>query len=230
MRRRIKIRLCALAAGVVLVTAAGVSGPAKQPDSGPASRLDAWLNQDGPTTTATAIEPPAVNPLGGTDRFSRPDALPGVVVFSDGTMLAGRLYTTRDKNWEVWDRSRQRWRHIPPIAVLSVRAVVVEEEMEKEWRWKEMGSDEKVFTGRTKPTRRLAWKFHLIDDSYLTGAIKGQPLWVESGGKRHGPFVLHERSAGNYGQTLKDLVHVKHVVISRRAMEKARQGRKAHAG
>ena len=199
------IRLCALAVAAS-AAGAGSSGPAKQCASAP-------------TSAAAGIEPPAVNPLGRGDRFGRRDALPGIVILSDGKMLPGGLYTTRDKNWEVWVQSQQRWRHIPPIAVLSIRAVVVEEKADREWRWKEMGSDEKVFTGRTRPTRRLEWTFHLIDGSYLTGSVKGQPLWVESAQKRHGPFVLHERSAGNYGQSLKDLVYVKQVVISRRAMQ-----------
>ena len=173
-----------------------------------------------PTTTTAAIRPPPGGPFGPGDRSGRGDALPGVVVLSNGEILAGGIHTTRDRNWEVWVNSEQRWRHIPPLAVLSVRAVVLEERMEREWRWKEMGSDEKVDTDRTRPIRRLQWQFHLIDDSHVTGAVKGQPLWVESGGKRRGPFVLHERSAGKYGQTLKDMIYVKKVVISRRAMER----------
>lgn len=226
MRGRSVIRMGALAAAL----AAGVSGPGQQPASGPAGDLEDWLARSQPTTTTTAaIEPPAANPLGGRDRFRRRDALPGAVVLSDGTVLAGGLYTTRDKDWQVWVEPQQRWRHIPPIAVLSIRAVVVEEKIEKEWRWKEMGSDEKVFTGRTRPIRRLNWKLHLIDGSYLTGDIKGQPLWVESPRRRHGPFVLHERSAGKYGQGLKDLIYVQYVVVSRQAMEKVRQARQAPA-
>ncbi len=159
--------------------------------------------------------------MGRADRFSRPDALPGVVVLSDDQVLPGGIFTTRDKNWEVYVADEKRWRHIPPILVLSIRAIVTEEGMEKEWRWTEMGRNEKVFTGRTQPVRRLLWRFHLIDDSYVTGEVKGQPLWLETDNKRHGPFVLHERTKGEFGQTLKDLIYVKCVIISRRAMEES---------
>ena len=208
----------AIALLILLAAALGALAPG-QTDTRPASNLDYWLGRAAPDSRPAASAAPATNPFGRSGRFRRPDAVPGVAILSDGTVHPGGLYTTRDRNWEVWVESEKRWRHIPPILVLSIRAAVIEEGMDKEWRWKEMGSDEKVFTGRTRPTRRLEWTFHLIDGSYLTGSVKGQPLWVESAQKRHGPFVLHERSAGNYGQSLKDLVYVKQVVISRRAMQ-----------
>ena len=146
-----------------------------------------------------------------------------MIIFSDGKILPGYIYTTRDKGWIVYVESEKRWRHIPPILVLSISAVVIEEGMEKEWRWKEMGRNEKIFTGRKKPTRRFLWRFHLIDDSYITGAVKGQPLWIEQSGKRLGPFVLHERQAGKYGQQINDLVYIKKIVISRQVMIQAQK-------
>ncbi|KPK44363.1 MAG: hypothetical protein AMK72_12100 [Planctomycetes bacterium SM23_25] len=214
--------LAGLALAAALAAAGGGSEPPGQAASRPESNLEYWLSRAQPATQPTT-QPAGADPFGGTDRFGRRDALPGVVALSDGQLLAGGIHTTRDRNWEVWVESEKRWRHIPPIAVLSIQAVVVEQGLEKEWRWKEMGSDEKVYTGREKPIRRFQWRFHLIDDSYLAGEVKGQPVWVESGRKRHGPFLLHERSAGVYGQKLKDLVYVEKVVISRRAMEEVLQ-------
>ncbi len=222
------VRLYILACVLGLALAAGVSSQPDKPASKPASNLDYWLNRARTTTASQpASRPSSANPFGKSDRFSRSDALPGVVVLSDGKILAGGIFTTRDKNWEVWVASQKRWRHIPPIMVLSIRAVVVEEGMEKEWRWKEMGRNERVYTGRAQPVRRLAWRFHLIDDSYVTGEVKGQPLWIETDGKRQGPFVLHERTKGKFGQTLKDLVYLKYIVISRRAMEEVRKDQRS---
>lgn len=221
MRRR-STRCAALAAAICLAAGAGVSGPEGRPSSGPESNLDYWLGQ-ATTSTAPTTTAPATNPMGGKDSFEREDALPGVLVLSDGTVHAGGIFTTRDKDLEVWVESEQRWRHVPAILLLSLEAVVVEEGMELEWRWKEMGLPEKVYTGRKKPVRRFLWRLHLIDDTYITGAIKGQPLWIETRAKRLGPFVLHERSAGKYGQELTDLVYVKRVVISRAAMTMARK-------
>ena len=187
----------------------------------PQDNLDYWLSQAA-TASAPGVSRPASSPAGPSQIARREDALPGVAVLSDGTELPGLIATTRDSDWKVWLVDQQRWRFIPPIAVLSIQAVVVEEEMEQEWRWKEMGSDEKQYTGRQRPRRRFAWKFHLIDDSYVVGEVKGQPLWVvDLAGEKHGPFVLHERQDGQYDQKLAELTYVRYVVISRQAMNAA---------
>lgn len=189
--------------------------------SAPADDMEYWLNQA--STTSASTKPSGEIP----DRPARPggdpsraDALPGVVELSNGKVLPGHLYTTAEKDWVVYLDAEQRWINIPFLNVLSITAVVDEEKVEQEWRWKEMGVPERVYTGKEYPTRRLRWKFHLIDDSTLTGTIKGQPLWVELGQTRVGPMVLHERSKGENGQKLSDLIYVKRILVSRRLMER----------
>lgn len=129
------------------------------------------------------------------------------------------LRTTKERAWLVFVESEKRWRSIPFITVLSITAAVDEEAMEQEWRWKEMGVPERVYTGREYPTRRLQWKFHLIDDSTITGTVKGQPLHLRLGQTALPPFVLHERSKGEPGQKMSDLIYVKRVLVSRKMMD-----------
>ena len=196
----------------------------------PASDLDYWLrratpadaNQDANGTASPDPEAEGANPFRPSKGFLHSHALPGVVELSDGTLIAGGLYTTREKPWEVFVAEEKRWRQIPPIAVLSITAKPVEEKMELQWRWKAMGEPEKVYTGQKYPARRFEWAFHLIDDTTVTGVVKGQPLWVElpDATKPAGPYILHERSKGEPGQTLKDLVYVKRALISRKMMDK----------
>jgi len=208
--------------------AVGDADPASQPAGAgqpaePAGNLDYWLRQAKPVDPAATA--PAGdgqegrNPFTGKDGFRRTDALPGAVEMSDGTQIAGGLYTTVDQPWIIWVEQEKRWRLIPFAAVLSLTAVVVEEKMEQEWRWKAMGVPERVYTGRQYPTRRFLWKLHLVDGSTVTGAIKGQPLWVESPDQTHGPLILHERSKGQMGQTLADLPYIKKIVVSPRMMQ-----------
>ncbi len=185
----------------------------------PASNLDYWL---GEAQNADANAPPPAAPTPGERDTPRQDALPGALQTSDGRILPGRLYTTRDAPWQVWVESEKRWLRVPFIAVLSITATVVEEKMEPRWRWKEMGAMERVYTGESYPTRRLQWTFRLIDGSEITGEVKGQPVWVELDGRRSGPFVLHERMKGEIGQTLQDLVHVQRIVVSRRLLDRLR--------
>jgi len=191
-------------------------GPA-QPATAPADNLEYWLGRAGAAQTRPAA---ATAPAEKENDARREDALPGVIELSDGRVLAGRLYTTRETPFQVYLASQKRWRRVPLIAALSVTAVVVEEKMAAKWRWKEMGVPERVYSGQAYPTRRLKWKFRLIDGSELTGAVKGQPLWLQQGGRKKGPFILHERSKGLTGQKLKDLIYVKRVIVSRRMMEK----------
>jgi len=167
------------------------------------------VNEEDFVTTAP-VRPP---------RVRRPDALPGVVELSNGKQMPGLIYTTRDKNWELYVEADRTWHRIPPITVLSMTAVVDEEEMELEWRWTAMGVDERVYTGNSYPSRRLSWKIKLIDGTTLHGAIKGQPVFIDLAGTVTGPLVLNERLKGENGQTQKDLVHVKQIVISRRMMD-----------
>jgi hypothetical protein len=217
----------AFALAVVAVLASADDGD----PNAPGSDLDYWLRRatpadanSGSDANATDVDPDAegTNPFRPTQGFLRSGALPGVMELSDGTLIAGGLYGTREKPWDVFVAKEKRWRQIPPIAVLSITAKPVEEKMELEWRWKAMGEPEKIYTGRKYPTRRFEWTFHLIDDTKVTGVVKGQPLWVElpHATKPAGPYILHERSKGEPGQTLAELVYVKRVLVSRKMMDK----------
>ena len=205
----------------VIAPVAGIAKPqvgsiASQP--APADNLDYWLRRAQPAATQPVTTQPAARKADG---FHRDDALPGVIELTDGSQLAGGIYTTREMPWKVWVEAKKRWRRVPPIAVLSITVQVVSERMELQWRWKETGAPEKVYTGRKYPFRRLLWRFRLIDGSVLTGAVKGQPIWIETRGKPVGPMLLSERVKGPVGAELKDLVHVERVVISRRMMDRA---------
>ncbi len=187
------------------------------PASQPSSDLEYWLRRAQPALTAPSPTQPA--PVQPRSNVAQRDALPGVVELSDGRQLAGELHTTPSRPWIVWVEEQKRWRRIPPAAVLSISAMVVDEERKLRWRWKATGQPEKVYTGKSYPFRRLLWRFHLADDSTLTGTVKGQPIRVETPSASFGPFLLQERSKGRDGQTLQDLVYVRKIVVSRKMMD-----------
>jgi len=195
--------------------------PAAAEDA-PADNLEYWLQQaEQAPATAPATQPAGTSAPAAAHAPPRADALPGVVELSDGRLLPGWIFTTVEQPWLVYQADLKLWRRLPMLAVLSIRSVLVEQRMELRWRWKAMGEPEKVYTGQKYPFRRHLWRFRLLDGTEVTGTVKGQPLWVEHAGKRHGPFVLHERHAGEDGQSLTDLVYVRRVIISRRAMDAA---------
>lgn len=238
-------------APVISASAPAAPASASAPAGQATDNMSFWLGQAQPAATqpagspATTSAPSALQRVSpaealedaaapgasrqgpATQPASREDALPGVIELSDGKQLPGWLCTTRDKDWEVWIEAENRWRRIPFVNLLSIAAVVAEEEMVQEWRWKETGVPERVYTGREYPTRRFLWKFRLIDGSEITGAVKGQPVWAELDGKKSGPFILAERSKGEMGQKLTDLVYIKRIVISRKMLDAAIQEKAA---
>jgi hypothetical protein len=205
------------------------AAPVKKKDT---SNLDYWLNR---ATTAPASRPgdksptDSVNPFSRKNRPLRPDAVPGVIEMSDGSQLPGWLYTTRGKPWVVFDPAMERWRQIPFIAVLSITAIVIEENYQLQWRWKGMGEPEKVFTGKKFPYRRFLWEFHLIDGSRVKGTVKGQPIWVRWDNKTTGPMVLHERNKGKIDTKLEDVHYIRKVVVSAKMRDAVLEDRKTTA-
>ena len=230
----IAILSCLIAAGA----APSATRPASDPQ--PASDLDYWLSRARPVEpnqpaataspasdanrsaagTGPAGAPPAASPFRSSDLpFRRGDALPGVIELSDGNQLPGGLYTTVEKPWIVWSEATKNWRRVDFLTLLSIEAVVEEQRMELDWRWKGMGEPEKVYTGKKYPMRRMHWRFKLIDGSVVEGSTKGQPVFVELAGKVSGPFILGERMKGELGQTLGELLYVRKIVVSRGMMD-----------
>jgi len=174
------------------------------------------------------------SPFGAQPGAARKDAVPGTVALSDGRKVAGRLCTTRGKRLVIYNFERERYEHVPVPALERMEAVVEWERMEREWRFKEAGNPEKVYSGRTYPARRLAWRLRLRNGHEIVGHILGQPLYVLAGGER-ARFVLHKRQKGPVGTALEDLVYVREAVFGegayRAAVEElAARAREAEAG
>ncbi len=223
------IMLCALASITVCVATAPTAG-ASDKDSprtpAPATdNLDYWLSRSKSVASQPASPAKIAQPQTDTRQtFIAPDGcLPGVVEMSDGQLHTGWLGTTPGKPWILWVPAEKRWRRIPLAAVLRIRAVVLEEKMALKWRWKGMGQAERTYSGKKFPTRRTMWEFTLADGAAITGEIKGQPLWIHTRQGRIGPLVLHERSKGEPGESLADLIYVKQAIVSRRLYDSVRE-------
>jgi len=175
--------------------------------------LEAARASTQPTTRST--QPPPASPFGPSP-VVRTDALPGVLYLSDGRIFPGHIYTTRDRPLRLYDRNTRLYRDIPLDVIESIEAHVEWERMEDDWRWKEQGSDVKVFTGRRYPARKTYYTVTLINGIRLTGDI-AQPIYVRQSGKVT-RFMLHKRQKGRLGTTLGALPYVRKIVFSQREM------------
>ena len=90
-----------------------------------------------------------------------------------------------------------------------MRVVVVWERMEKEWKFKESGSDVKEYSGRVYPTRDTNYQMKLTDGTIVSGSI-ADPIYLE-GSDGEKTFILHKTDTGQPGQTMADLVYVQGV-------------------
>lgn len=150
----------------------------------------------------------------------RKEAVPGYVELSTGMKLPGKIYTTRDRLLKIFNLNRQVYDYVPVPALTEIEVVVEWERVDKEWRFKEPGNPEKIYTGRSYPVRMLLWRLTLRNGHQITGHIAGQPIYVENGGQVD-RFILHKRDKGLPGTDLKDLVYVHHVVFGEDAYNRA---------
>ena len=172
-------------------------------------------------------EPTTINPFGRL-HTEREDARPGSIELSDGSIHRGRIYLTRDKRLRMYDATVQRQREIPLEAVKKIECTVKREWIEKEWKFKETTSDEKLYTGRGYPAREYVHTVTLNDGRTIAGPLsvivyldpqpydRARPAENQSEPKtKH--FVLNKRNKGELGQDLETLIYVKRITLGEEA-------------
>jgi hypothetical protein len=178
-------------------------------------------------------EPASLNPFGQVKR-ERDDAIPGYVELSDGRVIAGDIYLTRDKRLKVYDAKIERQREIPLQKIKQIDCKVLKEWQEKEWRFKELALDKKYFTGRSYPAREYTHTITLQDDRTIDGPLSEviyvQPyVYDPSKPMAYKPdvdperFLLHKRDKGEMGTDLKSLVYVRVVKLGKEAYEEGKK-------
>ena len=187
---------------------------------------------------ALAQEPPALNPFGPV-RTERDDAVPGYLELSDGKVLVGNIYMTRDKRLKIYDETTKRQREIPLRVVKQIECNVLKEWMEKEWRFKELALNEKYYTGREYPSRECEYAITLQDGRTITGPLAElfyvQPYAYSAEESRsYRPdvkpekYLVHKRQKGEPGTTLKDLIYVKLIKLGEEAVEEGKKKAESH--
>jgi len=183
---------------------------------------------------AAAEEPPALNPFGQI-KTARDDAIPGYVEMSDGRILVGNIYMTRDKRVKIYDQKMERQRDLPLRVITQIQAKIVKEWMEKEFRFKELALDEKLYTGRSYPCRQYLHTVTLKDGKTITGELAevfyvqpivfkaDEPLTNRPDNSESVRLVLHMRDKADFGAELKSMKYVKLIRLGKEALEEGRK-------
>jgi len=224
MRHSVRWIVLSAAGWTVLAALAGPASPATPPPTAkPVGEPDiTFAGQDEDAGDSAPTNPFAA----GEQAVYRKDAVPGCVELSDGTKRAGSIYTTRAKRLKIFNLKRKIYEFVPVPACKRIEDVVEWERLERQWRFKEAGNLEKVYTGRAYPVRMHAWRLTLRNDHEIVGHILGQPLYAFHDGKAE-RFILHKRHKGPLGAQLEDLVHIRRVVLGPQAYNEALEALKA---
>ena len=170
---------------------------------------------------ARAAEPPVINPFGAAPSL-REDAIPGYVEMSDGTVHPGHIHLTRDKKLKVYDDKLNRQREVPLRVVEQIECKVKKEWMEKEWKFKEAASSQKMYTGRTYPAREYLHTITLRGGRTISGPLSAI-VYVQPSRLKTERYLLHKRDKGKIGQKLESLAYVKLIKLGEEALREGRQ-------
>ena len=113
----------------------------------------------------------------------------GTIWLSDGASYEGLLRLTLSKKLTVYDEASKKWRKFRLSELERIRFGVEKEETVPVWRWKESGSDEKVFTGESYPNLILWCEAVATSGERAKGHILGTVICVEGEGEKKN-FVL----------------------------------------
>ncbi len=105
---------------------------------------------------------------------------PARVVLSTGARLGEAMVEARsDLQVLVFPKGGNQRIELPFADVVRLEQSVAEEGMQREWRWKEGGTNEKLYTGRTYPWRSYSVTLTIRDGRVLKGRVTaGFPLLI----------------------------------------------------
>ena len=192
---------------------AATTQPATQSTSSQDPFMD-WLLSRGPVTqpVAAATAPAGTQPSNPFLAELSKEGQNGIITLSDGRRISGFITTTAEQPIRVWDEAAKQYHDLPLMTILTIKAKVIAEGQEQEWNFEKGGSDVKIYTGKSYPTRETQYEVTLTNGQTVTGGIAA-PLYIKTA-KGSELFILHKTDKGTVGQSLDDLVYVKSVELN----------------
>jgi len=137
------------------------------------------------------------------------------VLLSTGEKIVGKVYMTRGKRLRVRDPKRKRPREVALTDLERLEVLVLKKRIERDWRFKEEGSPEKVFTGKTYPRLDFGLKLTFASGDVLEGLlVKGTTVYVEPPEGKRRRFILTRFVSDKetyMGKTPEQIVYLKEV-------------------
>ncbi len=136
----------------------------------------------------------------------------GTVWLSDGTKFEGPLHLTMARDLTVYDDEEKEWKQFKLSELQRVSFGVEKTEEVPVWRWKEGGSDEKVYTGESYPNLTLWCEAVTSSEEKARGHVLGTVIHGE-GEKEKKKFILRKYVRGKTGETPEQVVYPREIVF-----------------
>jgi hypothetical protein len=169
-----------------------------------------------PRLSLAAAEEP-VNPFAPT---AQPTVEPnGYLVLSDGSKLEGRISITPGMLLRIYDRAKKEHVDIALDEIAQIDVEIEKQWLDREWRWKEAGSIEKVYTDEFYYNHKYLSTLTLRDGTKIQGDLNAVLYFENAAGKRK--FFLRKFLTGPHGpqQAVPEIVFVRQVVLQQEAKE-----------
>jgi len=146
---------------------------------------------DAKAPDAKPPEPGHVNPFRRRAAFPK-YARPARITFSDGTVLEGHVWARADKPLRIYNRAEKAHEDyfLSDLKRIDVKPEV--EHFERDWRWKNQGSSEKVFLDTGYLWAQYLTTLTLADGSKVVGDCVAQFYIQLLDGKRK-KWVLYKK-------------------------------------
>ena len=138
--------------------------------------------------------PKAYNPFRGRPRWPK-YAAPSRVTYSDGTVLEGYSWRRANGTIRIYNRKSKAHEDYYVEDLKKITVKVESTTFERDWRWKNQGSSEKVFLKTGYIWSQNATTFSIVDGDVVTGDCAGIFRMVTLDGKRT-TWILHKRHSG----------------------------------
>ena len=167
--------------------------------------------------TAAAAETEDQPPGPFKESFStRKDPRPGWMLLSDDTVLEGVIFSTRGRPLTIFNREEKEYARLEWGRIARIDVAIETDVLEQDWRWKEGGSDVKVYTDFFYIWHRYLTTISLKDGEKITGDISAPVYIIPDGEEKRRRFILHRRNKGEKAEreTVAPPVYIKKLVLT----------------
>jgi len=146
----------------------------------------------------------------------RHDDRPGWVQLSDMKVLVGSIYTGLGKPLVIFDQDAKKYERVQWDDIATIEVSIAENTLEQDWRWKEGGSDQKLYTNLYYIWHKYQTSITMKDGNAIAGDVAA-PLWVAP--KEEGKtcrVTLHKRSKGEKAKrgAIKEPIYPQRIVFT----------------